>query len=231
MYKRIMLKLSGEALSGGKGYGLDEASVRAVGEEVRAAHNDGVQICIVIGGGNFWRGRTGTEIDRCKSDQIGMLGTVMNVLYVSEIFRNMGMETSVYTAFRIETVTEVFDRSRVMEDLEAGKIVFFGGGTGHPFFSTDMGTVLRAAQAECDIILMAKSVDGVYDDDPAKNPNARKYDALSYQEILNKNLKVIDLPAAAFCVENKLPCKLFAMKEEGSILRAARGEKVGTLIS
>ncbi len=230
MSKRIMLKLSGEALSGGRGYGLDEASVREVGKEVKAAHDEGVEICVVIGGGNFWRGRTGTEIDRCKSDQIGMLGTVMNVLYVSEIFRNMGMETSVYTAFEIASVTPSFDKEKAIADLEAGKIVFFGGGTGHPFFSTDMGTVLRAAQAECDLILMAKSIDGVYDDDPAKNPNAKKYSSLSYQEILEKNLKVIDLPAAAFCLENKLPCKLFALKEKGSILRAARGEEVGTLI-
>jgi len=184
----------------------------------------------VIGGGNFWRGRSSDEIDRVKADQIGMLGTVMNCLYVSEIFRGMGMETSVYTPYAIGLYTEVFNKDKAVRDLEAGKIVFFAGGTGHPFFSTDMGTALRAAETDCDIILMAKSVDGVYDDDPAKNPNAKKYDTMDYQEILAKGLKVIDLPAAAFCKENNIPTKLFALKEQGSILRVVDGENVGTTI-
>lgn len=230
MYRRILLKLSGEALSGDRGFGLDAETTREVGEQVKAAAQKGIQIGIVIGGGNFWRGRSSQEIDRVKADQIGMLGTVMNALYVSEIFRGLGMETAVYTPYAIGLYTEIFNKDKAVRDLEQGKITFFAGGTGHPFFSTDMGTALRAAETECDIILMAKSVDGVYDDDPAKNPAAKKYDRLSYQELLSKGLKVIDLPAAAFCMENHIPTRLFALKEKGSIIRAAEGEDVGTTL-
>ena len=230
MYKRILLKLSGEALAGERGFGLDAATTRKVGEQVKTAVQKGIQVGIVIGGGNFWRGRSSLEIDRVKADQIGMLGTVMNCLYVSEIFRGLGLETSVYTPYAIGLYTEVFNKDKAVRDLEHGKVVLFAGGTGHPFFSTDMGTALRAAETDCDIILMAKSVDGVYDADPAVNPQARKYDTLSYQELLAKGLKVIDLPAAAFCMENKIPIRLFALKEKGSILRAVGGEKIGTTI-
>lgn len=230
MYKRILLKLSGEALSGDRGFGLDAETTRAVGNQVKAAAQAGIQIGIVIGGGNFWRGRSSQEIDRVKADQIGMLGTVMNCLYVSEIFRGQGMDTAVYTPYAIGLYTEIFNKDKAVRDMEQGKIVFFAGGTGHPFFSTDMGTALRAAETDCDIILMAKSVDGVYDDDPAKNPMARKYKSLSYQELLAKGLKVIDLSAAAFCMENRIPAKLFALKEEESIMRAVHGEHVGTML-
>lgn len=230
MYKRILLKLSGEALSGGKGFGLDAETTRAVARQVKEAAELGTQIAIVIGGGNFWRGRSSEGIDRVKADQIGMLGTVMNCLYVSEIFRTEGMNTSVYTPYAIGLYTEIFNKDKAVRDLEDGKIVFFAGGTGHPFFSTDMGTALRAVETECEMILMAKSVDGVYDSDPAVNPNAKKYDRISYQDILSQGLKVIDLPAAAFCMENKMPAKLFALQEKKSIIRVTQGEEIGTTI-
>ena len=168
MYKRILLKLSGEALAGENGFGLDLSKAKDAGRQVIAAKETGAQIGIVIGGGNFWRGRSSEGIDRVKADQIGMLGTVMNCLYVSEVFRGMGMETSVYTPCAIGLYTEVFNKDKAVRDMEAGKIVFFAGGTGHPFFSTDMGVALRAAETDCDVILMAKNVDGVYDSDPKK---------------------------------------------------------------
>ena len=231
MYQRILLKLSGEALAGEKGFGLDETMARAVAKQVKEVADGGTQIAIVIGGGNFWRGRSSDGIDRVKADQIGMLGTVMNCLYVSEIFRTEGMDTAVYTPYAIGLYTEVFNKDKAMRDLKAGKIVFFAGGTGHPYFSTDMGTALRAVEMECDIILMARNVDGVYDSDPATNPNAKKYDSLTYQEMLNQNLKVMDLPATAFCMENQMSTRLFALQEEKSILRVVQGEALGTTIS
>lgn len=230
MYKRILLKLSGEALAGEKGFGLDAETTRGVARQVKEAAQMGTQIAIVIGGGNFWRGRSSEGIDRVKADQIGMLGTVMNCLYVSEIFRTEGMDTSIYTPYAIGLYTEVFNKDKAVRDLEAGKIVFFAGGTGHPYFSTDMGTALRAVETECEMILMAKSIDGVYDSDPAINPNAKKYDRISYQDILSQGLKVIDLPAAAFCMENKMPAKLFALQEKKSIIRVTQGEEIGTTI-
>ena len=231
MYKRILLKLSGEALAGENGFGLDLSKAKDAGRQVIAAKETGAQIGIVIGGGNFWRGRSSEGIDRVKADQIGMLGTVMNCLYVSEVFRGMGMETSVYTPYAIGLYTEVFNKDKAVRDMEAGKIVFFAGGTGHPFFSTDMGVALRAAETDCDVILMAKNVDGVYDSDPNLNPNAKKFDTLTYREMLARCLRVIDLPAAAFCMENHIPSVLFALKEEGSIVKAVNGEKIGTMLS
>lgn len=230
MYRRIMLKLSGEALSGEKGHGLDLESAVSVGEEVRKVWEAGVEICVVIGGGNFWRGRTGTEIDRTKSDQIGMLATVMNAVYVAEVWRNMGMPTEVYSSFEVGPVTKIFKKEDAEKSLKEGKIVFCAGGTGHPYFSTDMGTMLRACEVECDIILMAKNVDGVYDSNPDTNPNAVKYDRMDYAEMLKKQLKVIDLPAAALGLENGIPCRIFALKVSGNILKAASGEEVGTFI-
>ncbi len=230
MYKRVLLKLSGEALAGASGMGLDLETTRKVAEQVKEAHELGIQIGIVIGGGNWWRGRSSEGIDRVKADQIGMLATVMNCLYVSEVFRTLGMDTSVYVPYPIGLYTEVFSKDKAVRDLEQGKIVFFAGGSGHPFFSTDMATALRAAEADCDVVLMAKSVDGVYDDDPAINPHAKKYDSMTYQEILDKQLKVIDLSAAILLMERKIPSKLFALKEEGGIIRVFQGASVGTTI-
>ncbi len=230
MYKRVLLKLSGEALSGDVGMGLDLETTRKVGLQVKEAHDLGMQIAIVIGGGNWWRGRSSQGIDRVKADQIGMLATVMNCLYVSEVFRTQGMETSVYVPYPIGIYADVFNKDKAIRDLEQGKIVFFAGGTGHPFFSTDMATALRAAETDCDAVLMAKSVDGVYDDDPAINPDAKKYDVMTYQEILDKQLKVIDLSAAILLMERKIPSKLFALREEGGIIRVIQGASVGTTI-
>ena len=228
MIQRIILKLSGEALSGEAGFSLNLAEAKKVALQVKQAKDLGCQVGIVIGGGNFWRGRSSEGIDRVKADQIGMLATVMNSLYVSEVFRGEGMDTSVYTPYPIGLYTEVFNKDKAVRDLEAGKIVFFAGGTGHPFFSTDMGVALRAVEIEADMILMAKNVDGVYDSDPNLNPNAKKYDSLTYQEMLAKTLRVIDLTAAAFLMDNHMPCKLFALSEEGSICKAIQGEKIGT---
>ena len=230
MYKRVLLKLSGEALAGASGMGLDLETTRKVAEQVKEAHELGIQIGIVIGGGNWWRGRSSEVIDRVKADQIGMLATVMNCLYVSEVFRTLGMDTSVYVPYPIGLYTEVFSKDKAVRDLEQGKIVFFAGGSGHPFFSTDMATALRAAETDCDVVLMAKSVDGVYDDDPEINPHAKKYDSMTYQEILDKQLKVIDLSAAILLMERKIPSKLFALKEEGGIIRVFQGASVGTTI-
>ena len=222
------MKLSGEALSGEQGFSLNLSEAKKVAAQVKEAKALGCQIGIVIGGGNFWRGRSSEGIDRVKADQIGMLATVMNCLYVSEVFRGEGMETSVYTPYPIGLYTEVFNKDKALRDLKEGKIVFFAGGTGHPFFSTDMGVALRAVEIEADLILMAKNVDGVYDSDPNLNPNAKKFDSLTYQEMLAKTLRVIDLTAAAFLMDNHMPCKLFALSEEGSICRAIKGEKIGT---
>ena len=222
-YHRILLKLSGEALSGDKGFGFDEATVRQVAGQVKEAHAQGTQIGIVIGAGNFWRGRSSQEMDRVKADQIGMLATVMNCLYASEIFRGEGMDTSIYAPYPVGLYTENFNKDKVNRDLAEGKVVFYAGGTGHPYFSTDMAIALRAVETDCDVMLMAKSVDGVYDDDPRKNPQAKRYDELTYQEILEKNLMVMDLPAAALCMENHMPAVLFALKEERSIIRVVNG--------
>ena len=229
-YKRILLKLSGEALSGGKGFGFDEETVRQTAAQVKRAADLGVEIGIVIGAGNFWRGRSSDEMDRVKADQIGMLATAMNCLYASEIFRGEGMQTAVYAPYPIGLYTETFHKDKVVEKLKEGVIVFYAGGTGHPFFSTDMAAALRAVETDCDGILMAKSIDGVYDDDPKKNSDAKKYDHLTSEEILAKGLMVMDLPAAGLCLENKMPTKLFALQEKDSIIRVVQGEAIGTTI-
>ena len=229
-YKRILLKISGEALGGEKGMGFDEPTMDAICGGVKKAHELGVQIGIVVGGGNFWRGRSSGKMERTLADKIGMLATVMNCLYASEIFRGEGMDTSIYAPYPVGLYTENFNKDKVNRDLAEGKVVFYAGGTGHPYFSTDMAIALRAVETDCDVMLMAKSVDGVYDDDPRKNPQAKRYDELTYQEILEKNLMVMDLPAAALCMENHMPAVLFALKEERSIIRVVNGEKIGTTI-
>lgn len=229
-YNRVLLKLSGEALAGEAGHGLDLETTKAVAAQVKKAHDMGIQIGIVIGGGNWWRGRSSEGIDRVKADQIGMLATVMNCLYVSEVFRTEGMDTAVYVPYPVGLYAEVFNKDKAIRDMEQGKLVFFAGGTGHPFFSTDMATALRACETGCDMVLMAKSIDGVYDDDPKTNPNAKKYDSMTYQEMVAKNLKVIDLPAASLLMEQKVPSKLFALYEKDSIIRVVNGESIGTTI-
>ena len=228
--RRILLKLSGEALAGEKKTGFDEKIVRGVALQVKQLADSGIQVGIVTGGGNFWRGRTSENIDRTKADQIGMLATVMNCIYVSEIFRSVGMKTSVLTPFVCGAFTELFSKDLANRCFEQGQVVFFAGGTGHPYFSTDTGVVLRAVEVEADVILLAKSVDGVYDDDPGRNPNARKYDQVTIDEVIAKNLQVVDMTASILARDNKMPMWVFGLNEENSIVDAAEGRFHGTKV-
>lgn len=226
-----MLKLSGEALAGEKKTGFDEATCIGVAGQVKALVDDGVQVGIVIGGGNFWRGRTSETIDRTKADQIGMLATVMNCIYVSEIFRHVGMKTEVLTPFAVGSMTKLFSKDLANEALEAGKVVFFAGGTGHPYFSTDTGVVLRSVEMEADVILLAKAIDGVYDSDPKINPEAKRYEEITIDEVIQKKLAVIDLTASIMCMENKLPLLVFSLNEENSIVNTVSGKFNGTKVT
>jgi len=228
--QRILLKLSGEALAGDKKTGFDEETVRGVAIQVRELVEDGVQVGIVIGGGNFWRGRSSDSIDRTKADQIGMLATVMNCIYVSDIFRHAGMRTEVFTPFVCGAFTSLFSKDAALEALNAGKVVFFAGWTGHPYFSTDTGAVLRAIEIEADAMLLAKAIDGVYDSDPKKNPDAKKFDEIAYIDVIKKGLSAMDTTAVSMCMENNIPVIAFALKEGGSIMKAVKGEKIGTII-
>ena len=228
---RIMLKLSGEALAGDKKTGFSEETVREVAAQVKKVHDMGIQIGVVIGGGNFWRGRTSNDMDRVKADQIGMLATVMNAIYTADMFRTFGMKCHVMTPFLCGSMTELFDRDKAISYLEAGEIVFFAGGTGHPYFSTDMGMVLYSIEIKADVILAAKAVDGVYDSDPNVNPDAKKIDSMTMQEIVDKQLKVIDLAAACLAAENKMPMMLFGLNKEDSIIKTVSGEFTGTVVT
>ena len=227
--KRVLLKLSGEALAGEKHTGFDEATVVKVAKQVKQLADDGVEV--VIGGGNFWRGRTSENIDRTKADQIGMLATVMNCIYVSEIFRSEGMKTQVLTPFECGSFTKLFSKDRANKYFEHGMVVFFAGGIGHPYFSTDTTTVLRAVEIEADVILLAKAIDGVYDSDPKVNPNAVRYDEVSIQEVIDKQLAVVDLTASIMCMENHMPMYVFGLNEENSIVKAISGKFNGTVVT
>ncbi|MBR3607513.1 MAG: UMP kinase [Lachnospiraceae bacterium] len=228
--QRILLKLSGEALAGDKKTGFDEPTVRKVALQVKELVEDGIQVGIVIGGGNFWRGRTSENIDRTKADQIGMLATVMNCIYVSEIFRSVGMKTNILTPFECGSFTKLFSKDRANKYFEKGMVVFFAGGTGHPYFSTDTGVVLRAIEVEAEVILLAKAIDGVYDDDPKKNPNAKKYDQVTIDEVVEKNLQVVDMTASILARDNKMPMWVFGLNEENSIVNTLKGEFKGTKV-
>ena len=227
--KRILLKLSGEAISGNKGFGFDEATVIGVAKQVKQIVDAGVEVGIVIGGGNFWRGRTSNTIDRTKADQIGMLATVMNCIYVSEIFRSEGMMTNVLTPFECGSFTKLFSKDRANKYFAKGMVVFFAGGTGHP--STDTGTTLRAIEIEADGIYLAKAIDGVYDSDPKTNPDAKKYDSISIEEVIAKKLAVVDMTASVMCMENHMPMYVFALNEENSIVNAVNGKFSGTMVT
>lgn len=229
--KRVLLKLSGEALAAEKKTGFDEATCIAVGRQVKELLESGVEIAIVIGGGNFWRGRSSETIDRVKADQIGMLATVMNCIYVSEIFRFLGMQTEVYTPFACGSMTELFSKDKAVSALSANKVIFLAGGTGHPYFSTDTATALRAIELETDIILMARAVDGVYDSDPKLNPAARKFDTISFQEMLDQGLAVLDRTATVLCMENRIPLLVFSLNEENSIVKNGTGQITGTVVT
>ncbi len=229
--KRILLKLSGEALAGEKGHGFDEATCIRVANQVKTLTDNGTQVAIVIGVGNFWRGRTSEHIDRTKADQIGMLATVMNCIYVSEIFRSVGMQTQVMTPFVCGSFSSVFSKDTALSALSDGQVVFFAGGTGHPYFSTDTATTLRAIEIEADGILLAKAVDGVYDSDPRVNPNAKRYDTITIREVVDQRLAAMDLSASIMCLENKMPMYVFALEQEDSIIHAASGKFDGTIVT
>ena len=229
--KRILLKLSGEALAGNKKTGFDEATVIGVAKQVKELVDDGMEVSIVIGGGNFWRGRSSQTIDRTKADQIGMLATVMNCIYVSEIFRYVGMKTQILTPFECGTMTKLFSKDRVMKYFEKGIVTFFAGGTGHPYFSTDTTTVLRAIEIEAEAIYLAKAVDGVYDSDPKTNPDAKKYDEVSIQEVIDKKLQVVDMTASIMCMENHMPMYVFGLNAEDGIVNAVKGTFTGTKVT
>ena len=229
--KRVLLKLSGEALAGEKHTGFDEPTVTVVAKQVKQLVDDGMEIGIVIGGGNFWRGRTSETIDRPKADQIGMLATVMNCIYVSEIFRSVGIQTEIMTPFMCGSFTTLFSKDAAVVALEQKKVVFFAGGTGHPYFSTDTATVLRAIEIEAETILLAKAIDGIYDSDPKKNPEAKKYEEISIQKVIDRRLAAMDLSASIMCMENKMPMLVFLLNEENSIVRAAKGDISGTRVT
>ncbi len=229
--KRVVLKLSGEALAGEKKTGFDETTVVGVAKQIKVLTDQGYQIGIIIGGGNFWRGRTSEKIDRTKADSIGMLATIMNCIYVSEIFGTEGMDTEILTPFECGSFTKLFSKDRALKYLNQGKVVFFAGGIGHPYFSTDMGTVLYAIEIEADMILSAKSIDGVYDSDPAVNPDAKKFDEISIKDVVDKKLGVIDLAASVLCMENKMPMLMFGLNEKDSIINTVSGKFTGTKIT
>ena len=228
---RVLVKLSGEALAGNQTGGFDHNIIIGVCEQLKELIDKGTQVSVVIGGGNFWRGRSAGDMDRTKADQIGMLATIMNALYVAEACRIVGLDSVVQTPFYVGNMTELFSKDQALLHMNQGKVVFFAGGTGHPFFSTDTGAALRGCEIEVDSLLFAKNIDGVYNDDPNKNPNAKKYETISCKDVLDKNLQVIDAAAASLCIEQKIPIKVFALGEEKSIIRAASGENIGTLIT
>ena len=229
-YKRVLLKLSGEALAGDKHFGLCEDTIGKITDKVKEALELGVEIAVVVGGGNFWRGRSGTQMDRTRADHMGMLATVINSLALQDALEQRGVPTSVQTAIEMRQIAEPYIRGKAARHLEKGRIVIFGCGTGNPFFSTDTAAALRAAEIEADIIFKASMVDGIYDSDPHKNPHAVKYDHLSYMDVLTKNLQVMDSTAATLCRDNGISLLVFNLEDPENIVRAVRGETIGTVV-
>lgn len=228
--KRILLKLSGEALAN-KEKKYEDGIILEIASQVKQLLEKKFEIGIVIGGGNYWRGRTSENIDRTKADQIGMLATIMNCIYVSELFRSQGIATEILTPFACSTFTGLFSKDFAVKSFKEGKVVFFAGGTGHPYFSTDTGVVLRAVEVEADGIYLAKAIDGVYDSDPKTNPNAKKYDELSINDVIAQNLQVVDMTASILARDNKMPMWVFDLTEKNSILNAVSGEFNGTKVT
>lgn len=228
--KRVILKLSGEALAKKEG-GYNDELIENIANQVKTIVNKGTDVGVVIGGGNYWRGRSNDNIDRTKADQIGMLATIMNCIYVSEIFRSQGLKTNILTPFECGSMTKLFSKDRANKYFEEGMVVFFAGGTGHPYFSTDTGIVLRAIELDADAILLAKAIDGIYDSDPKINPEAKKYDTISINEVVEKKLGVIDMTASVMCMENKMPLMVFGLEEENSIVNALSGKFNGTVVT
>ncbi|MDY2862096.1 MAG: UMP kinase [Oscillospiraceae bacterium] len=229
-YNRVLIKLSGEALAGDKGFGLDYPTVVEICENIKRAYELGAEIAIVVGGGNFWRGRSGGDMERTRADQIGMLATVMNALSVADALEKLGLEVRVQTALQMQQVAEPYIRNRATRHLEKGRIVIFACGTGNPFFSTDTAAALRAAEINADIIFKATMVDGVYNKDPKKYPDAVKYDTLTFTQVLTDQLNVMDMTAATMCRDNHLPILVFDLKD-GNIEKALSGEEIGTLVT
>ena len=230
IYKRILLKLSGEALAGKNKFGLDYGTIIPICENIKKVQENGVEVAIVVGGGNFWRGRSSGAMDRTRADHIGMLGTTMNALAVADALEELGVDVRVQTAIEMRQIAEPYIRNRAVRHLQKGRIVIFGCGTGNPFFSTDTAASLRAAEIEADIILKASLVDGVYDCDPNIYPNAVKYDSLTFSEVLSKNLKVMDSTAASMCKDNNIPILVFNLEYPENIVKAVSGENIGTIV-
>ena len=229
--KRVILKLSGEALAGENKSGYNDELITDIAGQVKKIIDTGIDVGVVIGGGNYWRGRSNDNIDRPKADQIGMLATIMNCIYVSEIFRSQGLMTNILTPFECGSMTKLFSKDRANKYFSKGMVVFFAGGTGHPYFSTDTGIVLRAIELDADAILLAKAIDGVYDSDPKLNPDAKKYDSISITDVVDKHLGVIDMTASVMCMENKMPLMVFGLNEKDSIVNALSGKFNGTIVT
>lgn len=230
-YKRILLKLSGEAISGEKGFGIDPQTLGKMCDTIKQVTEMGVEVAIVVGGGNFWRGRQAQDIERVTADYMGMLATVMNGQALQDALEYRGIDTRLQLAFEIKQIGEPYIRRKAIRHLEMGRVVIFSGGTGNPFFSTDTCAALRASEINAEVILAGKTIDGVYSDDPKTNPNAIKFDEIKYSEILEKNLKVIDSSAATICKDNNIPTFVFALSDPENIIRAVTGENIGTIIN
>ena len=231
MYKRVLLKLSGEALAGPDKSGIHPETVKMVVDQLVELHNRGLQIAIVVGGGNFWRGRQGTDMDRVTADHMGMLATIMNALALQDAIERSGVPTRVQTALSIPSVAEPFILRKALRHFECGRIVIFACGTGNPYFSTDSGASLRAAEIKADVLLMAKNVDGVYTADPKTHPDAVKLDKLSYMDVINRGINVMDITSVTMCMENNIPIVAFGLNSENGLIKAAMGEKIGTIIA
>ncbi|KYO65782.1 MULTISPECIES: UMP kinase [Thermovenabulum] len=229
-YNRIVLKISGEALAGEKGFGIDQEVVDSIAEEIKEIRKYGISVAVVVGGGNIWRGRNYPQLDRATADYMGMLATVINALALQDALEKRNIETRVQTAIEMRAIAEPYIRRRAIRHLEKGRVVIFAAGTGNPFFSTDTAAALRAAEIEADVILLAKRVDGVYDSDPLKNPNAQKFESLDYIDILNMGLGVMDSTATSLCMDNKIPIIVFGLNQPGNIVKAALGENIGTFV-
>ena len=230
-YKRVLLKLSGEALAGEQHFGINEDMTQKVALQVKEVVDAGVEVAVVVGGGNFWRGRSSKHMDRATADYVGMLATVMNAIALQDAFEAVGIPTRVQTALEIREVAEPYIRRKALRHLEKGRVVIFGAGTGSPFFSTDTAAALRAAEIDADVILLAKKIDGVYSADPAVDPSAEKYEKLTHWDVLEKDLKVMDSTAASLCRDNSIDIQVFAIAEEGNVMKAVAGEKIGTIIT
>ena len=229
-YKRVIIKLSGEALSGDKGFGIDADMVAYVVDQIKRITEEGVQVGIIVGGGNFWRGRQAQTMDRSAADHIGMLATVMNAIALQDALETASVPTRVQTALTITRVAEPYILRKALRHFEKGRVVIFACGTGNPYFSTDTGAALRAAEIHAEVLLLAKNIDGVYDSDPRKNPDAKKLDDISYIDVIKKGLQAMDTTAISLCMENQIPIVAFALHEKDSIIKAVNGEKIGTII-